>query len=230
MSGNDEHGKTGNTATPYWEWTGEVVRGPVKHFSPSAERNIDPIAEVLRWVLPAHGRVLEIASGTGQHAVAFAQGFPDLDWQPSDTAPEAHASIAAWRAEAGLPNLAAALDLDVSGPIWERGLTPSWGGIVAINLLHITPWRVTEGLLRGAGALLSPGAPLVVYGCFKRQGRHLSTGNATFDDRLRRHDPEWGVRDVDAVAAAAEPHGLVLDDLVEMPSANLTLVWKKRPE
>src|SRR5215203_3192689 len=180
--------------------------------SPSAARNREPILAVLRRVLPARGLVLEIASGTGEHAVHCAGALPDQTWQPSDRDPEGLASIAAHRAEAGLPNLLAPLALDVTAPSWpvERA-----DAIVAINMIHIAPWRAAEGLIEGAGRLLAPGGVVYLYGPF-------------IDESLKARDPAWGVRDVAAVAELAARHGLDLKTRAAMPANNLSLVFRKR--
>jgi len=193
--------------------------------SPSAARNREPILAVLRRVLPARGLVLEIASGTGEHAVHCAGALPDLTWQPSDRDPEALASIAAHRAEAGLPNFLAPLALDVTAPSWpvERA-----DAIVAINMIHIAPWRAAEGLIEGAGRLLAPGGVVYLYGPFMEDGRHTAPSNAAFDESLKARDPAWGVRDVAAVAELAARHGLDLKKRVAMPANNLSLVFRKR--
>ncbi len=204
-------------------------RAAGKRFAPAAERNAGPIAGRLAERLPRRGRVLEVASGTGQHVVAFARRFPGIRWTPSDPDPAARASIAARIAESGLGNVAAPCDVDVTRPGWEDAFVPppgasGWDALVAINLLHISPWTATEGLLAGAGRLLAPSGRLFVYGCFRRGGRHLSARNAEFDRSLRARDPRWGVRDVEEVARAAGRHGLLLDETLAMPANNLMLV------
>jgi len=192
---------------------------------PSVGRNREPILAVLRRVLPARGMVLEIASGTGEHAVHCAAALPALTWQPSDRDPEALASIAAHRHDAGLPNLLPPLALDVTAPSWpvERA-----DAIIAINMIHIAPWRAAEGLIDGAGRLLAPGGVLYLYGPFMADGRHTAASNAAFDESLKARDPAWGVRDVAAVAELAARHGLDLKERVAMPANNLSLVFRKR--
>jgi SAM-dependent methyltransferase len=193
--------------------------------SPAVARNRDPILAVLRQVLPAQGTVLEIASGTGEHAVHFAAGLPHLTWQPTDPDTDALASIAAHRASAQLPNLLAPLVLDACAPSWPvtRG-----DAVVAINMIHIAPWTAAEGLMAGAGRLLARGGVLYLYGPFKEDGRHTAPSNAAFDASLRARDPRWGVRDLDAVAALAIEHGLALAERVAMPANNLSLVFQRR--
>jgi len=167
---------------------------------------------------------LEITSGTGQHAVHFARGLPDLTWQPSDPDAGARASIAAWSAEAVLPNLMPPLDIDATaGAFGMSGLA----GVVAINMLHIAPWLAVEGLMAGAGRALMPAGRLILYGPYKRAGRHTAPSNAAFDGELRRQDAAWGVRDLEAVLALAEASGLTLDRPVEMPANNLSVVLRR---
>lgn len=197
-----------------------------KH-APAAERNRAPILEVLRRVLPPQGLVLEVASGTGQHAVAFAEGLPGLIWQPSDPAPDLRASVRAWSAQsrsgAGLPNLRAPLDLDAAAADWpiERA-----DAVVCINMIHIAPWSAGLGLLAGAARLLPVGAPLVLYGPFMRDGRHTAPSNAEFDASLKARNPAWGVRDLGAVERAAT--GFTLAEVVDMPANNLAVVLRRR--
>jgi SAM-dependent methyltransferase len=193
--------------------------------SPAVARNRDPILAVLRRVLPARGTVLEIASGTGEHAVHFATGLPHLTLQPTDPDTDALASIAAHRASAQLPNLLAPLVLDACAPSWPVTRADA---VVAINMIHIAPWSAAEGLMAGAGRLLAPGGVLYLYGPFKENGRHTAPSNAAFDASLRARDPQWGVRDLDAVAALAREHGLALVERVAMPANNLSLVFECR--
>jgi SAM-dependent methyltransferase len=191
--------------------------------SPSVARNREPILAVLRRVLPAGGIVLEIASGTGEHAMHFAAALPELTWQPTDRDPEARRSIAARRAAAVLPNLLPPLELDAAAPSWpvERA-----DAIVAINMIHIAPWSAAEGLMAGAARLLAPGGILYLYGPYQENGRQTAPSNAAFDASLRARDPEWGVRDVGAVAELAARHGLALAERVAMPANNLSLVFR----
>jgi SAM-dependent methyltransferase len=192
--------------------------------SPAALRNASPIREVLREVLPARGRVLEIASGSGEHAMAFAAAFPGLEWQPSDQDPEALASIDAWAAEAGLPNLRPALRLDVARLPWPVAAADA---VVCINMLHISPWSATEALMAGAAAVLPAGGPLYIYGAMHVDGRPTSDSNAEVGRSLRSRDPAWGVRDLEAVAAAGEARGLVLARTTAMPAHNFSLVLRR---
>ncbi len=190
-----------------------------KH-APATERNRAPILEVLRRVLPDEGVVLEVASGTGQHAAFFAEAFPGLTWQPSDPDPELRASIRAWTA--GLGNVRPPLALDASAGDWpvERA-----DAVVCINMIHIAPWETGLGLFQGAARLLPAGAPLLLYGPFLRDGRHTAPSNAEFDASLKARNPAWGVRDLGAVERAAA--GFTLADVVDMPANNLTVVLRR---
>ena len=193
--------------------------------SPSAERNREPILAVLRGALPATGRVLEIASGTGQHAMYFAGALTGLDWQPSDADADARASIAAWIAHDGLPNVRAPLALDVHQPDWG---VDSLDAVVCINMIHISPWSATQALFAGASARLVDGGVLYLYGPYKRGGAHTAPSNEAFDQQLRSRDPRWGVRDMEAVVTLGESVGLVCDEAVAMPANNFSLVFRKR--
>ena len=196
----------------------------MKRRAPAAERNREPIAAVLREVLPASGTVLEIASGTGEHSAWFAGLFPDLVWQPSDADPEALESIRAWRDEAGLGNLAAPLRLDASAEAWPLRCADA---ILCVNMVHISPWAATVGLMRGAGRLLGPGAPLILYGPYRRAGVPTAPSNEAFDLSLRSRNPQWGLRELEAVAAEAALNGIGLERVVEMPANNLTVVFRR---
>ena len=197
--------------------------GDVKRFAPATERNRASIRDVLARVLPATGTVLEIASGSGEHAVAFAQAFPALTWQPSDPDPAALASIAEWRAEAGLPNLAAPIELDVTHHWPELEVT----AIVCINMVHIAPWEAAFALFAHAGQILAPGALLYLYGPYRFSGAFTSESNAEFDRSLRARDPRWGVRDVDELVAAARVSELELVETVVMPANNHSLIFRR---
>ncbi|MGR3906007.1 DUF938 domain-containing protein [Burkholderia sp. SR8] len=195
--------------------------------APAAERNRGPILDVLRRVLPAAGSVLEIASGTGQHAVHFAQALPALHWQPSD--PDAHArrSIAAWVAHAGLPNLVEPLALDVrDASSWPAATRDA---VVCINMIHISPWASAEALFAGAARVLRPGGVLFLYGPYRREGRHTAPSNEAFDRQLRSRDASWGVRDLEAVVALGLDRGLDCIEVVDMPANNLSVVFRRLP-
>ena len=199
---------------------------PLPH-SPAAERNADPILEVLRDRLPANGRVLEIASGTGQHAVHFARNLPGLSWQPSDTDAKALDAVRARVEQVALANLSAPITLDVCAPDWPITAADA---IVCANLLHISPWEATEGLLAGAGRILPPGGLLFVYGPFRQDGRHTAESNARFDAQLQARDFRWGIRDVADVAARAAAQGLLHEETIAMPANNHVLLFCRSPD
>jgi hypothetical protein len=192
--------------------------------APAALRNRQAIAEVLRQWLPRSGLVLEIASGSGEHAIYFAECFPDLEWQPSDVHPDALSSIAAWRAEAGRTNVRPPLVLDASSADWPIDRADV---LLSINMVHISPWTSALGLLGGAGSLLSAGSPLILYGPWLKQDIDTAPSNADFDADLRRRDPAWGLRRVEDFAAAAEPRGFSLAEVRPMPANNLMMLWRK---
>lgn len=194
-------------------------------FAPAAARNRDAILAVLRTTLPAAGLVLEIASGSGEHVVHLAHALPVLAFQPSDPAPEALASIAAWTADSGLPNIRPPLQLDAAAGSWP--LTAA-DAVICINMIHIPPWAATLGLLRHGATLLAPGAPLCLYGPYRRPGRELEASNAAFDESLRSRNPDWGLRDLGAVAQAAAEAGFGEPEVTEMPANNLSVVLRKR--
>jgi len=196
-----------------------------RRYAPSAQRNREPILAVLRRVLPATGLVLEVASGSGEHAVFFAAALPAIAWQPSEPDADNRASIAAWTAHSGVVNVRPPLALDVTDERWPLAHADA---LVSINMVHIAPWEACTGLMHGAGRLLAPGAPLYLYGPFHRGGRPTAPSNEAFDRGLRAQNPAWGVRDLEAVAEEAARHGLTLDEIVEMPSNNFSLVFRKR--
>lgn len=191
--------------------------------SPAATRNATAILDVLKAILPARGDVLEIAAGTGQHATIFASALPGLTWRPTDISDEALASIAAWRA-GGPANLAAPARLDVLDvATWPAGPLDA---IVAINLLHISPWSATGALMDLASAHLPRGGLLFLYGPFREAGQPLAESNAAFDESLKARDPDWGLREVEAVAAEASARGLALTLRRAMPANNLSLLFR----
>lgn len=193
--------------------------------SPAVARNTGPILEVLRAHMPPRGRVLEIAAGSGEHAVAFAAALPGLDWTPSDPSAEARASIAAWAGAAGLPNLQDPLALDVLDPTtWPEGPLQA---LVCINMIHISPWAATEGLMALAESRLATGGLLVLYGPYREAEVPLAASNAAFDESLKSRDPSWGLRDRDAVAALAKAGRLALTRRTEMPANNLMLLFRR---
>ncbi|MCH4891649.1 DUF938 domain-containing protein [Sphingomonas sp. SFZ2018-12] len=192
-----------------------------KH-APATLRNREPIADALADLLPASGTVLEIASGSGEHVAYLAGRYPALRWQPSDPDPAALASIAAWCE--GLKNVAVPLELDAAAPVWP---TAAADAIFCANMVHIAPWEAALGLIAGAGRLLAPGAPLILYGPFTRADVPTAPSNLAFDESLRSRDPRWGLRAVEAMDAVADQHGLARERLIEMPANNLMLVWRR---
>jgi hypothetical protein len=194
--------------------------------SPATARNRQPILEVLGPRLADRARVLEIASGAGEHAVFLAGALPGVSWQPSDPDPVARASIAAWRDEAGLPNLAAPLALDAADlSTWP---TEPVDAVVCINMIHISPWAAAEGLMAGAGRLLPAGGKLFLYGPYLEADVPTAPSNLAFDDSLKSRDPAWGLRDLADVAALARASGLALAERIAMPANNLIVVFEKR--
>lgn len=195
-----------------------------REHAPATARNRDAILEILRRILPKRGRVLEVGSGTGEHAAYFAMALPDLSWQPSDPDPALRASIAAWTADCQATNIAPPLDIDAT---WDDWPIAAADAIVCINMVHIAPWEATEGLIAGAARLLATGAPLYLYGPYRVDGRHTAPSNAEFDAMLRRQDPEWGVRDIGDVASLADRFGFRLEETVAMPANNLSAVFRR---
>jgi cyclopropane fatty-acyl-phospholipid synthase-like methyltransferase len=199
---------------------------PDARTSPSTARNRQPILEVLAARLPISARVLEIASGAGEHAMFLAEALPGLRWQPSDPDPEARASIAAWRAEAGLANLAAPLAIDAADlATWP---TEPVDAIVCINMIHISPWAATQGLMAGAGRLLTAGGRLFLYGPYIEADVPTAPSNLAFDESLKSRNPAWGLRDLADVAALAAESGLAFAERIAMPANNLVVVFEKR--
>ena len=192
--------------------------------APAVARNRDAILAVLRRVLPADGSVLEIASGSGEHAIHIAAALPGLTWLPSDPEPEARRSIAAHTRLAGLTNIRPPLALDAHASAWPTGRVDV---VVCINMIHIAPWSATEGLMAGAARVLTGTGLLFLYGPFREDGQHSAESNAAFDASLRARDPEWGVRDLEAVAALAARHGFVLAERVAMPANNTSLIFRR---
>jgi SAM-dependent methyltransferase len=197
-----------------------------RRHAPATARNREPIAAVLRAELPPSGLVLEVASGTGEHCVHFAPLFPALDWQPTDPDPSSLASIAAWTQSAACPNIRPPLALDASAPDWPVAHADA---ILCVNMVHISPWEASLGLLGGAARLLAPGAPLILYGPYLREGVETAPSNLAFDADLRRRDPRWGLRAIEAMDAAAAERGLSRTALHEMPANNIMPVYRRRP-
>jgi hypothetical protein len=202
-----------------------------RQYAPATQRNREYILEVLQQVLPAEGTILEIASGTGEHAVFFAPRLHPRKWLPSDPNPLACASIAAWSAQFPADNLYPALELDVRSQVWEvetntLSITPPITAIVNINMIHISPWSACLGLMAGANRILPPDGILYLYGPYKQAGQHTAPSNAAFDESLRSQNPEWGVRDLDDVIAAANEQNFKLVQVYQMPANNLSVVFQ----
>jgi len=193
--------------------------------APAALRNREPIAEVLREWLPLSGLIIEIASGTGEHASYFAERFPNLEWQPSDVHSDALSSIEAWQRESGLANLRPPVVLDAASADWPVDRADA---LLSINMVHISPWASALGLIDGAARLLPAGAPLILYGPWIQADVATAPSNVDFDADLKRRDPQWGLRRVEDFAAAAEVRGLQLTETRAMPANNLMLLWRRR--
>lgn len=201
-----------------------------QHSIPTS-RNREPILGVLKRVIAPGAYVLEIASGSGEHAIHFAKNLSRVEWQPSDPDENARTSVAAWIEHDGAENIAAPLDLNVEEEGWEKRFVSGYDAIIAINMIHISPWEATLGLMRGAGVLLAnarrgPGI-LYTYGAYKRGGEHTAPSNEAFDGWLKDRDPSYGVRDLEEVEAVANANGLRLREIIEMPANNLSLVFER---
>lgn len=201
----------------------EPVRA-ARRFAPATARNRDPILKVLGPLLPESGLILELASGTGEHVVHFARARPRLVWQPSDPSPEARESIAAWAAAEGLPNVRAPLALDAAAADWP---VAGVDAAVCINMLHISPWAATEGMMRGVGTRLPSGGLLYIYGPFRRADAPTAPSNEAFDADLKSREARWGLRMLEDVRAEAGSNGLGFEGFVEMPANNLSLIFRK---
>lgn len=196
-----------------------------KRHAPATLRNRHPLLDALRSRLPASGLLLEIASGSGEHAVFLAENLPGLTIQPSDPDGDARASIRAWTTGSGLPTLLAPLAIDAARPDDWPDLRPD--AILCVNMIHIAPWAAAIGLFTGAGRRLPAGAPLFLYGPYKRDGRHTADSNAAFDADLQARNPAWGVRDLGDVVALAASHGFAAPEVIQMPANNLTLAFRR---
>ena len=195
-----------------------------RQYAPATIRNRDFILDVLRDVLPTTGVILEIASGSGEHVVHFARNLPSLVFQPSDPEPDALLSVTAWMKAAEVANVRAPIVLDASRSPWPIA---SADGIICINMVHISPWDASVGLIRGAAAILPPGSPLYLYGPYKRKGFATAPSNEAFDRNLRDRNPIWGLRDLEAIAAIAQSAGFSIPDITEMPANNLSIVFRR---
>ena len=199
----------------------------VKQYAPATERNREPILKVLSKVLPRSSKVLEIASGTGEHAVYFASKLLSCHWIPSDINPESRSSITAWKNDSAIDNLSSPLSIDVTQNNWQSGLAEEIDSIVNINMIHIAPWQACLGLMKGAGQILPPSGILYLYGPYKRNGKHTAISNAHFDRSLRDRHPQWGVRDLEQVVEAAANANLKLQQVIEMPANNLSVIFSR---
>ena len=195
----------------------------MKRHAPATARNSEPLAEVLAEELPDRGLVLEVASGSGEHAVFLARQFPALDWQPSDVDLEALASVDAWAAEAAVANLRPAIALDAAQANWPIAAADA---VLCVNMVHISPWSAAVGLFTGAGRILTSGAPLVLYGPFIEPGRETAPSNLAFDQSLKQRNSEWGLRNTADLDALAADHGLRRTARHAMPANNLVLVYR----
>ncbi|KRB57044.1 SAM-dependent methyltransferase [Rhizobium sp. Root708] len=204
------------------------VSADQRMFSPSVARNSAPIVAVLKDVLPTHGVVLEIGSGTGEHVVCFAGTMPDLVWQPSDPDAAARTSTSSWIKFAGLKNVLAPRDIDVSSGQWDVEQAGNFDAVVSINMIHIAPWAASLGLFAGAGRLLRAGGILVLYGPFMRDGAHIALSNAAFDAALKQRNQSWGVRDIADLEQLGAAAGLNLRETIEMPANNMLLIFSSR--
>lgn len=193
-------------------------------FTGTVERNRDPILAELRRVLPEAGLVLEIASGTGQHVIHFSNALPRLTWQPSEADATLRRSVEAWIAKEAPANVCMPVDLDVLRLPWP---VTQADAVLCINMIHVAPWAATQALLDGAKRILPAGGVLFLYGPYRRFGRHTAPSNAAFDEQLRRSDPEWGLRDLEAVTELARAAGFRLGDVVDMPSNNFSVVFRR---
>jgi SAM-dependent methyltransferase len=192
--------------------------------APATARNREPILEVLRRFVPDDAKVLEIASGTGEHAVFFSANLAIESWQPSDPDASSRASIDAWRDHWASSRVQPAIELDVTREPWS---VESVNVVVCINMIHISPWTACRALMRGTGRVLAPGGVLFLYGPYRRNGAHTAPSNEAFDASLRERDPSWGVRDLEDVAQTAGENGLNLEEVVAMPANNFSVVFRK---
>jgi hypothetical protein len=196
----------------------------VKRFAPAADRNKGPILEVLREVLPPDGMVLEIASGSGQHAAFLASALPQYEWQPTEADSQTFESIIEYVRDADLSNLRPPLLLDTRSEVWP---IEHASAVLCINMIHIAPWSACVGLLRGSAHILPSGGPLILYGPFCIHGDYTAPSNVEFDRALHAQNDEWGVRELDDVAGAAREFGLKLDRIVPRPANNHVIVLRK---
>ena len=214
---------------PVTDYFNALPIDPRRRVAPATARNRDPILAVLREHVPLPARVLELASGTGEHGAYFCTQLPELQWQPSDADPDSLASITAWTEALRLSNLHEPVAIDLSQPVdhlpWSAGIFDA--GFCA-NLIHIAPWEVCPNMLSVMSRVLKPNAPFIVYGPFRVNGAHTAPSNVQFEQWLHSLDPRFGVRDREAVVREADVRGLDLEQSVEMPANNFCLVFRKR--
>lgn len=221
---------TGKSKNPYHCFPFETENDG-RQYSPSAERNGPHILKILKNHLPKTGTILEIAAGTGEHAVNFAPQLKHLTWLPSDPADDKINSIRAWMKVRPSENLLSPVKIDAAANIWpveNMDLPMPITGIVCINMIHVSSWQAGLGLLAAAGRILPKGGILYLYGAYKIDGEHTAPSNVEFDKMLCETDPEWGVRDLRDVEREAEKHGLKLKDVIEMPANNFSVVFEKK--
>jgi hypothetical protein len=203
----------------------------IRQYAPATQRNREPILEVLQRILPTQGNILEVASGTGEHALFFASHLPSCQWIPSDSNPILRDSINAWAKDCPKDNLAAALAIDARENPWlVETENISISAIVNINMIHISPWSACLGLMAGAGRILQEQGILYLYGPYKQEGKHTAPSNETFDQSLRSQNPDWGVRNLEDVIARAQKQGLDLLEIVAMPANNLSVIFQRHGE
>lgn len=200
----------------------------IRQYAPATQRNREPILEILTKVLLPGSNVLEIASGTGEHAVFFASQLKSCHWTPSDINPTSWESIAAWKHASDVDNLDLPLSIDVTQENWLQQVKgKKIDAIVNINMLHISPWLACLGLMEGAGEILAPGGILYLYGPYKRNGEHTAPSNDSFDRSLRDRNSQWGIRDLEAVIKAAALADLRLQQVIDMPANNLSVIFSR---
>lgn len=207
---------------------GPEESAPARIIAPAASRNKTAILEVLQRLLPSPAIVLEIGSGSGEHATSFAKALPGVTWLPSDPDPAMRASIAAWCSDAEIANIAPALDIDARAKSWAVAGRGPFDAVVSINMVHIAPWQAAVGLFAGAGRELKPNGRLLLYGPFRRDGEHTAPSNAEFDAWLKAQNAEFGLRDTAALNALAEQSGLAADEVIPMPANNFILTFAQR--
>ena len=199
-----------------------------RQYAPATQRNREPIFQVLSQALSPKSKVLEIASGTGEHAVYLASQLPSCRWTPSDVNPLAYESIVAWKNASSIDNLDLPLLIDVTQTDWQQQVNDrSIDAIVNINMIHIAPWEACLGLMKGAAQILPADGMLYLYGPYKRNGEHTAPSNANFDRSLRDRNPLWGVRDLETVVETAAMHDFKLQQVIKMPANNLSVVFNR---